>query len=97
MKKISWEMGEFSGVKTKLMHENSAAKEILIAMSKGAVLADHAAPNEISVQVLKGSVKFGIGDEICELKPIEMVTVEAKVTHFVQANEDTIIRLSLAK
>ena len=61
--------------------ETSATKEIRIAMQTGQFMKEHKAPFPIIVQVIQGSIKFGVeGDEL-QLKIGDIIGLEANVPH----------------
>ena len=77
--------------------ETSATKEIRIAMKEGQFMKEHKAPFAIIVQVVKGSIKFGVEKEELHLNYGDLIGLEANVPHDLFANEDSIVRLSLSK
>lgn len=94
---INWDVKNFEKFETKVLHENQSAKEIQITMPKDSVMKEHLAPFDISVQVLKGQIWFKINEESVTLNALDMISVDAKILHSLGANEDSIVRLSLAK
>ncbi|ASM34481.1 cupin [Campylobacter sputorum subsp. bubulus] len=97
MKKISFDVSDFSGVSPTLLLETNSSKEIRLAMQKGSFMKEHKAPFCIMVQVLKGCIEFGVNSEKTTLNQFDLISLEANVSHDLFANEDSIIRLSLSK
>ncbi len=77
--------------------ETDFTKEIRIAMYKGTVMKEHKTPFPIVVQVLDGSIDFGVNQQISTLTKGDLIALEANVPHDLKANENTIIRLTLSK
>lgn len=97
-KLISWSNDDFStDVKISVLSENQSSKDIQIIMPKNSVMKEHKAPFDITVQVLKGCIDFGIDDKRLRLNELDMIAVLANVPHSLMANEDSIIRLNLSK
>lgn len=80
-----------------LLLETDFSKEIRIAFKKNQVMKDHKAPYPIVVQVLKGSIDFGVHNEYKRLNAGDLITLEAKVVHNLTAIEDSVVRLTLSK
>lgn len=99
MEIISWQSADFQSeqVKVNVLAQNNSAKEIQILMAKNSVMKEHKAPFAISVQVLRGEVKFSVFDEVATLRALDMVCLDALVPHSLHALKDSIVRLSLAK
>lgn len=87
---------EFDGVNAKLLYEDKFSKEICLSMAKNSFMKEHFAPSPIKVQVLKGSIEFGVGDEKVILSQFDMIALDSMIKHSLKANEDSIIRLSLS-
>jgi quercetin dioxygenase-like cupin family protein len=69
---------------------------VLISMEKGAVLKEHHADGTISVQVLKGSIRFISQGEAHTLRQSSIVTLGASISHQVEAIEDAAFLLTIA-
>jgi quercetin dioxygenase-like cupin family protein len=69
---------------------------VLISMEKGAVLKEHHADGTISVQVLKGSIRFISQGEAHTLRQNSIVTLGASISHQVEAIEDAAFLLTIA-
>jgi quercetin dioxygenase-like cupin family protein len=80
-----------------MMFETPASKEIRICMAKGNVMREHTAPGAIIIMVLEGSVSISSQDKIVVLSAGDMIGFEAKVPHSLEANEKSVLRLSLSK
>lgn len=73
------------------------AKQVRITLPKGVKLDDHKSPKQISVQVLKGKVKFGVEGEVLELDTLDMIFLEGGVMHSLEGLEDSIVGLTIYK
>ncbi|MFP5983546.1 cupin domain-containing protein [Helicobacter pylori] len=87
----------FEKLHIEVLNENSLTKEIRICMPKGTILDKHKAPGAISVQVLEGKIVFEVGDEKIEMPKGALISLEAQVSHRLDALENSVIRLSLSK
>lgn len=68
---------------------------MLISMSAGHAIPEHAAPGKVMIHALRGHVTFFEGDTPCELHPGEMVALEPASKHRLEAHEDSILLVSL--
>ncbi len=87
----------FEKLHIEALNENSSNKEIRICMPKGAVMDKHKAPGAISVQVLEGKIIFEAENEKIEMPKGALISLEAQVSHRLDALENSVIRLSLSK
>ena len=69
---------------------------VLISMEKGAVLNEHHADGTISVQVLKGSIRFISQGEAHTLHQNSIVTLGPSISHQVEAIEEAAFLLTIA-
>lgn len=82
---------------TQVLLESSFSKEIRILLKKGQVMKEHKAPFPIIVHLLEGELKFGVDGTIHPLKKGDIVTLLANVPHDLDAQTDSIVRLTLSK
>ncbi|WP_299669991.1 cupin [uncultured Polaribacter sp.] len=80
-----------------MLLETDFSKEIRIVFKKGQLMKDHKAPFPIVVQVLKGSINFGIQAEIKQLNTGDLITLNSNTVHNLTATEESIVRLTLSK
>lgn len=69
---------------------------VLMALHEGATLKTHTAPGIISVQVLEGTLDFRTAAQSVELRPGELLTLQAGIPHRVEALEEAVFLLTLA-
>lgn len=81
----------------KLVLETSFSKEIQISMKKGQIMKEHTAPFPIIVHLLDGRVEFRVSGKSHPLVIGDILTLEARVPHDLEATEDSVIRLTLSK
>ncbi|CAM1368814.1 cupin domain-containing protein [Tenacibaculum xiamenense] len=72
-------------------------KEIRIAMEKGTVMKEHKTLYPIVLEILEGTIDFGIPSDIVVLSKGDLIALESNVPHDLKANENSIIRLTLTK
>ncbi|MCR6590869.1 Uncharacterised protein [Campylobacter insulaenigrae] len=94
---ISWVQEIQNGVSVSKKIENAYTKEICISMSKGSFMKDHKAPFDITIQVLKGSIDFGVLNQQILLKTLDSISLKADEVHNLLALDDSIVRLTLYK
>jgi quercetin dioxygenase-like cupin family protein len=80
-----------------LLLETDFSKEIQIVFKKGQLMKDHKAPFTIIVQVLKGSINFGLKNGIIKLKRGDLISLIPHEVHNLMALEESVVRLSLSK
>lgn len=80
-----------------LLLDTDFSKEIRVVFKKGQVMEDHQAPFAIIVQVVKGSIGFGVNEEVVQLNEGDIISLKPQVVHNLTAVEDSIVRLSLSK
>lgn len=71
-------------------------RQTVIAMLKGAAMAEHASPGEASVYVLRGRVQLTAGGEAWEGRDGDLIIVP-DAPHTVHALQDSAVLLTVAK
>lgn len=72
-------------------------KEVRIVFRENQEMKEHKAAYPIVVEIVEGSIDFGVVGERHILKKGMLVALEASVSHDLIAIEDSIVRLSLHK
>ena len=90
---------EFSdeSVVIKAMLDSDFGKEIRIAFKEGQAMKEHKTRFPITVMTMKGSIEFGVGDEVVVLAQGDVIALEGDVMHELKALEESVVRLSLHK
>jgi quercetin dioxygenase-like cupin family protein len=70
-------------------------KQALLALTEGAVLADHESPGEATLQVLTGHVHLTAGDRVVDLAAGAWAPIPP-IRHGVEATSDTVLLLTVA-
>jgi quercetin dioxygenase-like cupin family protein len=87
-----WQMGHTARV----LFKKADFRMVLISMEKGSILKEHHADGTISVQVLKGSIRFTAQEEAHTLRINSAVALGASIKHKVEALEDSAFLLTIA-
>ncbi len=69
---------------------------VMIGLHADGMLPEHKAEGIISVQVLKGHIRFKVGDEEKRLVEGNMLTLHEKIPHTVVAVEESVFLLTMA-
>ena len=70
---------------------------VLLVMGAGDRLEEHAAPGPISLAVREGRVRFSTPDEEVEAGPETLLACDAGVRHAVEALEDAVCVVTIAR
>lgn len=70
---------------------------VLLVMRGGDRLEEHSAPGPISLNVREGRVRFTVADESVEAGPGVVISCDAGVPHAVEALEEAVCLLNVAK
>ena len=87
-----WQMGHTA----RTLFKKEDFRMVLISMEKGSVLKEHHADGTISVQVLKGSIRFTAQGEAHTVQASSVVTLTASIKHEVEALEESAFLLTIA-
>lgn len=77
--------------------ETETSKEIRIVFRKGQLMKEHKTPFPIVVEIFKGEIVFGINGIKHTLTAGSIVALDGSIPHDLQAQKDSIVRLSLSK
>lgn len=70
--------------------------QILIALTSGATLAEHDNPGDATAHILRGRARLVAGDSSCAGAAGDLLVVP-KERHSLEALEDTVVLLTIAK
>lgn len=79
----------------KVLLQTNYSKEIRIAFREGQEMKEHKSVHPIVVQVLEGSIDFGISSERILLEKGMLISLGANVLHELKANHQSVVRLSI--
>jgi len=90
---------EFSGKSVVItpMLDSNFGKEIRIAFKEGQVMKEHKTKFPITVMTLRGSIEFGVEEEMFVLNEGDVIALEGNVMHELKATAESVVRLSLHK
>ena len=90
--KKPWQAGHYA----KTLFKKSDFRVVLISMETAARLKEHHADGAISVQVLKGSIRFTTQGESHDLWSGNVLMLGASIKHEVEALEESVFLLTIA-
>jgi quercetin dioxygenase-like cupin family protein len=70
---------------------------VLLAQRAGNMLDEHRAPGPITLQVLRGHVRFAAAEQTVDLRAGMLVALDGGITHSVEALEDSACLLTLGR
>ena len=79
------------------MLDSNFGKEIRIAFKEGQVMKEHKTKFPITVMTLRGSIEFGVGEEMFVLNEGDVISLEGNVMHELKSTAESVVRLSLHK
>ena len=90
--KKPWQAGHYA----RTLFKKSDLRVVLISMEAASRLKEHHADGAISVQVLKGSIRFTTQGESHDLRSGNMLMLGASIKHEVEALEESAFLLTVA-
>jgi quercetin dioxygenase-like cupin family protein len=90
--KKPWQSGHFA----KTLFKKHDFRVVLITMQNAAKMKEHHADGTISVQVLKGQIRFAVHGKSHDLKQGNLITLGASIRHEVEALEDSAFLLTIS-
>jgi quercetin dioxygenase-like cupin family protein len=85
-----------SGIHSRTLFKKDDFRCVLIALEPSAQMKAHHADGTISVQVLKGRLRFGADGSEHELAAGSLLTLAASIKHDVEALEDSAFLLTIS-
>lgn len=77
--------------------ETSFSKEIRILLKEGQIMKKHRTPYAIVVEIVEGSIDFGVKDEVLHLQKGDIISLKGNIAHDLKATKNSIVRLTLSK
>lgn len=78
------------------LFKTDAMRIVMIGLHAGGSLPEHKAEGIISLQVLKGHIRFIVGEDEKKLVEGHMLTLHEKIPHTVVAVEESVFLLTMA-
>lgn len=78
------------------VHKENALRILILAFAPGGVMAEHVAQGPITVQGIRGVVRFRIGETEHVLHPGSLLTLQAKVPHALVSDEGGCVMVTIA-
>lgn len=69
---------------------------LMEVLDEGSGLPTHVAPGPITLQVLEGSIRFQVGDEVVYLDEGELLSLPSREHHSVEAVQNSVLLLTIA-
>lgn len=85
-----------SGHNAKTLFKKHDFRIVLITMEDAAKIKEHHADGTLSVQVLKGKIRFRVGGQTHDLSEGNLFTLAASIRHDVEALEDCAFLLTIS-
>lgn len=80
-----------------LLLDTEFTKEIRIAFRADQLMKEHQTPFPIVVEVVSGSIRFGVNGQHYDLAAGALLSLAGGVPHDLLAKEESIVRLTLSK
>lgn len=84
------------GPKISVLFQTEFTKEIRILIAQGQEMKEHKTPFPIVIEIVDGSIEFGVNGKVENLKKGTIVTLKGGIPHNLIALEDAIVRLTLS-
>jgi len=81
---------------SKTLVKNEDLRVVLFTMESGATLKEHLAPGSITVQVLRGEIRFSAQDHDRSLRTGELLTLGPSISHAVESVGDSVFLLTIS-
>lgn len=83
------------GYVSKVLLKTSDLRLVLLAMQGGSRMPQHHSEGRIAVHCLRGSIRLQLASEARDLREHDVLALDRKVAHDVQAIEDSVFLLTL--
>ena len=84
------------GVTSKMLLKTNDLRIVLIVMQAGAKMDEHHNDGRISIQVLRGTIRIPVQDQVVDLTPGRLLALDRSIKHAVEALEDSAFLLTIA-
>lgn len=83
--------------RAEIMVKSDTLRLVLVTMLTGGELHEHTAPGAITIQVLRGVVRFSVEGEPREMRAGQLISLAPGVRHAVECLEDGAFLLTIAQ
>lgn len=90
--KKPWSSGHYA----KTLFKKEDFRTVLISMEPRSRMKEHHADGTISIQVIKGAIRFNAQGKIHEIRGGNLITLGASIPHEVEAIEDSAFLLTIS-
>ncbi len=90
---VTWKSSNYNAI---TIFKSPALRIVLIGLHEGAVLKEHNTQGVISVQVLKGRIKFVTEKHSAILNAGQMISLQPLIAHHVEAQAESFFLLTIA-
>ena len=80
-----------------VLFETATTKEIRIVFKRGQIMKEHQTAFPISVEMVDGTLDFGVENQVHHLERCDLLALEGNVPHDLKATSDCVVRLTLSK
>jgi quercetin dioxygenase-like cupin family protein len=81
----------------KTLVKEGPLRALVVALDKGGQLEEHSVDGPFSVQCLMGTAVFKAGGEPRELRVGDLIVVDTRVEHSIEAKEATVLLITIVK
>lgn len=86
-----------NGTLSRVLYQNDRTRLVLFAFDTEQELTEHRSASAAIVQVVRGHLRFQVGDETHHLEPSSWLYMEANTPHALVALEPTVMLLTLLR
>jgi quercetin dioxygenase-like cupin family protein len=90
--KKPWQAGHYA----KTLFKKDDFRSVLITMEPGSRMKEHHADGTISIQVLRGGVRFTAGGKVHDLPEGSLLTLGASIPHEIESTKDSAFLLTIS-
>ena len=87
--------GQPGGRQARTLLKSGPLRVILIALGPGGTTAEHQAEGPITVQPIRGRIRFTAGDRVHEMGPGELLSAGSGVPHEVASDQGAVFLLTM--
>ncbi len=81
---------------TETLAREAGSSVVLMALEAGDAIQEHSAGGPVSVHLLRGHATLTAGDNAFDLRPGQLVFMQPNVRHAIQAEEQSVVLLTLS-